>query len=124
MGIWSELQNRIRKSGILMLFVVMFFYFTFYTINGERGIRRYLHLKQEISYATEIAERYSQEKKELEAKIRLLSSGSLDLDMLYERARTVLNMVKEDDFVLLDQEKKPKYTQREIKIKKNCSTCV
>ena len=104
MGIWSELENRIKKSGILILFVVMFFYFAFYTINGERGLRRYLHLKQEISYATEIAERYSQEKKELEDKIRLLSSNSLDLDMLDERARTVLNMVQKDEFVILDQE--------------------
>ena len=40
----------------------------------------------------------------MEEKIRLLSPSSLDLDMLDERARAVLNMAKEDEFVILDQD--------------------
>lgn len=104
MGFLFELRNRLRKSEILMFFVVLFVYFSYYTINGERGLRRYLHLKQEISYANQIADNYSKEKKALEEKIRLLSPSSLDLDMLDERARAVLNMAKEDEFVILDQD--------------------
>ena len=104
MGIISELQNLIRNSGILMFFVALFFYFAFFTINGERGLRRYLHLRQEIEYAEQVAAKYSQEKALLEEKIKLMSSSSLDLDMLDERARKVLNLVKKDEFVILDEE--------------------
>lgn len=71
MGLLSELQNRLKKSGLLIVFVLLFFYFSFYTINGERGLRRYLHLQQELSYAEKIADKYSREKAELEEKVRL-----------------------------------------------------
>lgn len=104
MGIISELQNLVKNSGILMFFVALFFYFAFYTINGERGLRRYLHLRKEIEYAEQVAEKYNQEKIQLEEKIKLMSSTSLDLDMLDERARKVLNLVKQDEFIILDEE--------------------
>ncbi len=102
MGILIEIQNRLRKSGVLIIFVILFFYFSFYTINGERGLRRYLHLQQELSYAEKIAEKYSKKKAELEAKVRLLSSDSLDLDMLDERTRVILNYANSDEFVIID----------------------
>ena len=102
MGILIEIQNRLRKSGVLIIFVILFFYFSFYTINGERGLRRYLHLQQELSYAEKIAEKYSKKKVELEAKVRLLSSDSLDLDMLDERTRLILNYANSDEFVIID----------------------
>lgn len=104
MGILIEIQNRIKQSGVLIVFVMLFFYFSFYTINGERGLRRYLHLQQEISYAEKIADKYSKKKAELEAKVRLLSSDSLDLDMLDERARVILNYANDDEFVIIDRE--------------------
>ena len=102
MGILIEIQNRLRKSGVLIIFVILFFYFSFYTINGERGLRRYLHLQQELSYAEKIAEKYKKKKVELEAKVRLLSSDSLDLDMLDERTRVILNYANSDEFVIID----------------------
>ena len=104
MGLFLDLQNRIKKSGALILLVLLFFYFSFYTINGERGLRRYMHLQQEISYAEKVAEKYSREKNGLEERVRLVSSNSLDLDMLDERTRAVLNYAGNDEFVLLDNE--------------------
>ena len=49
------------------------------------------------------AAQYSAQKHKLEAKVRLLSSSSLDLDMLDERARVVLNFAGNDEFVILDE---------------------
>ena len=43
-------------------------------------------------------------KKELEEKVKHLSNASLDLDLLEERARIVLNMANDDEFILLDEE--------------------
>lgn len=92
MGLFLDLPNKIKNSGFLILCVLLFFYFSFYTINGERGLLKYMYLSKEIAYAKTIAAQYSAQKHKLEAKVRLLSSSSLDLDMLDERARVVLNL--------------------------------
>ena len=102
MGIFLDLPNKIKNSGFLILCILLFFYFSFYTINGDRGLLRYMYLSKEIAYAEKIVARYSAEKKHLEEKVRLLSSSSLDLDLLDERARVVLNLVGDDEFIILD----------------------
>lgn len=103
MGLFLDLPNKIKNSGFLILCVLLFFYFSFYTINGERGLLKYMYLSKEIAYAKTIAAQYSAQKHKLEAKVRLLSSSSLDLDMLDERARVVLNFAGNDEFVILDE---------------------
>ena len=103
MGLFLDLPNKIKNSGFLILCVLLFFYFSFYTINGESGLLKYMYLSKEIAYARTIAAQYSAQKQKLEAKVRLLSSSSLDLDMLDERARVVLNFAGNDEFVILDE---------------------
>lgn len=102
MGLFLDLPNKIKNSGFLILCILLFFYFSFYTINGERGLLKYMYLSKEISYAKKISSQYSEQKNKLEAKVRLLSSSSLDLDLLDERARVVLNFAGIDEFVILD----------------------
>ncbi len=103
MGIFSELQNRLKNSGLLLVCILLFIYFSYHAVNGERGFLRYMYLKQEISEAQRMAENYHNQKIRLEDKVRLLSSSSLDLDMLEERARIVLNMAGPDEFIILDE---------------------
>jgi len=102
MGILWTLKSKLQTSGFLMVCVMLFLYFLFYTINGERGLLKYFYLKKEIAQAQKIEDQYNRQKTELEGKVRLLSSSSLDLDMLEERARAVLNYVGTDEFVILD----------------------
>lgn len=102
MNIFWNLHNKIKSSGFLMLCMMVFVYFLFYTINGERGLFKYLYLKKEIAQAQKISDQYNVQKQKLEDKVKLLSSSSLDLDMLEERARVVLNLVGNDEFVILD----------------------
>ncbi|MDR1026322.1 MAG: septum formation initiator family protein [Lactobacillus sp.] len=102
MGIWFNFKNRLKNSGLLILAVFLFFYFSYFTINGDRGLLRYMYLSKEISQASAIAEQFNSQKSKLEEKVKLLSSSSLDLDLLEERARIVLNFVGDDEFVVLD----------------------
>ena len=103
MGLFFDLPNKIKNSGFLVLLILIFFYFSFYTIKGERGLLKYMYLSKEIAYAKTIASQYKAQKQKLEDKVRLLSSSSLDLDMLDERARVVLNFAGDDEFVILDE---------------------
>ena len=104
MGLLLELQHKLKDSLALIVMALLFLYFSFYTINGERGLLRYLYLNKEIEYARQVAEQYHNEKNYLEQRVHLLSSGSLDLDLLEERSRIVLNFVAKDEFIILDKE--------------------
>ncbi len=99
-----ELQNKIKSSGILIFCTILSIYFIFHGISGDRGLLKMLYLKAEITKAEKIAETYHQERIQLEEKVKLLSASSLDLDLLDERARIVLNMVDKDEFVILDSD--------------------
>ena len=86
---------------IAIVFVCL--YFGFYTVNGDRGLFHYMHLSREIAYAKQVAAKYHNEKVKLENKVHLLSSESLDLDLLDEQAKTVLNLVRDDEFIIIDE---------------------
>ncbi|MBE6449056.1 MAG: septum formation initiator family protein [Alphaproteobacteria bacterium] len=99
-----DIQNKLKKSGLWLLGPIVMCYFIYHTISGDRGLLKYIYLKQEIVKAEKVAEQYSLQKKELEEKVKHLSNASLDLDLLEERARIVLNMANDDEFILLDEE--------------------
>ena len=104
MGTINELVEKIKKSGFLIVFGIFSFYFVINAINGNRGIFRYLYLKSKVEAATRDRARYEEIKKDLEIKVAMLSEQSLDLDYLEERARIVLNMVKDGEYVILDKD--------------------
>ncbi|MBR1648420.1 MAG: septum formation initiator family protein [Alphaproteobacteria bacterium] len=103
MGWLQDIKYRLRKSGLLMLFVALFFYFVFNAFCGDRGVQKYLYLKKEVEYAKTVAEQYRVKKENLNNEVRLLSPGSLDLDMLDERARSVLNLAGSSELMILDE---------------------
>ena len=104
MNTLNDIVNRLKKSGFLIVFGVCSFYFVVNAIKGDRGIFRYLYLKGKVEAALQERERYAAQKKDLEHKVAMLSDQSLDLDYLEERARIVLNMVKDDEYVILDSD--------------------
>lgn len=103
MGLFLDLQNRLRNSGIWIFGALLMVYFAFHAVNGERGLLKYLYLRQEIAEAEKIARNYNLQKIKLEEKVKHLSNASLDLDLLEERARVVLNFAAADEFIILDE---------------------
>lgn len=95
----AKFKNLLWQIAIVFVCV----YFGFYTINGDRGLMHYLYLSREIDYASKLAAKYHHEKVKLENKVRLLSSESLDLDLLDERAKTVLGLMRDDEFLIIDE---------------------
>ena len=59
-------------------------------------------MKQEIQIASQVAQELAVRRTEMEQKVRQLSPQSIDMDMLEESARALLNMGQENDFVILD----------------------
>ncbi len=103
MGFWFDLKNRLKSSGVYIAFMLIICYFGFYAFYGERGVRKYLYLRQQVEQARVLADQYKAKKERLNEEVRLLSPDSLDPDLLDERARVVLNFVEEDEFVIPDE---------------------
>jgi len=100
----TEILEKLRKSGLLIVFGVLSFYFMVNAIKGERGIYQYLYLKKKVQTAEMERAKYHGIKRDLEHKVAMLSEESLDLDYLEERARVVLNMINDGEYVILDKD--------------------
>lgn len=103
MSRFYDIFSKIRgSSGFLFGMILLFVYFSVYFVKGERGLIRYVYLTEEVSEAKIESIKYAKEKQYWNDQVDLLSS-KLDLDLLDERVRTVLNMVGPNEFVILDE---------------------
>lgn len=92
------------SSGFFLALVLVFVYFTFYAVKGERGLIKYINLSKEVSDARLTQQKYAEEKEAWEDKVHRLSNQNLDLDLLDEQVRTVLNLAGEKEFVIFDSD--------------------
>lgn len=102
MGFFTNIIN--KGSGYILLLIGLFSYFVYFGIKGDRGWLKYQYLQKQVAEAKVVKDNYEQEKNDWEKKVKLLSSTSLDLDLLDERARTVLNVIGDDEFIILDED--------------------
>ena len=100
---FNNFLEKLKKSGVILVFAIFSFYFTINAVRGERGFFRYLYLKGKIEAAQQKRDHYAGIKKDLEHKVAMLSESSLDLDYLEERARIVLNMATGNEYVIIDK---------------------
>lgn len=101
MLVLKELRRQGRQIIASIFGVAVIGYFAFHAVEGERGLRAYFALNLQTELAREERDALRHDRTTIERRVNLLKPESLDLDMLDERARTVLNKVHEDDFVIL-----------------------
>ena len=82
-------------------------YFVYHAVQGDRGIVAWMQLNQQIRVAETELEKTDAERQEMEQRVALLSNSSLDLDMLEERARVMLNFAHPDDLVIFYNRPQP-----------------
>ena len=102
MDLAIDIQNKLKRNWIVLLCGFITIYFIFSIFCGNRNIYRFFTLHHEISKHNEILSKLQAQKKQLQSLVDRLSDKSLDADLLDERARIVLNLVADDDFVILD----------------------
>ncbi|GAB4384405.1 MAG: septum formation initiator family protein [Albidovulum sp.] len=86
----------------LYLFVAgcLGFYFTFAAVQGEYGLFRRIQATAEKQDLTAERDRLKAEVARLENLTTRLSDHYLDLDLLDERARDVLGLIRSDEIVI------------------------
>lgn len=80
--------------------VLVLFYLGFHAVSGERGLFALFKETRRLEQLTAQLDEIRSNRELMEKKIKLMSNSSLDLDMLDERARTVLGLAGKDEVVL------------------------
>lgn len=101
MGVVRELRKRLWQIAVPVFGACVSGYFVYHAIQGERGLAAWLALEKQIATAEATLERLATERAVLERRVALLSPGTLDADMLDERARHMLNFAHPDELVIL-----------------------
>lgn len=101
MLVLKELRRQGRQIVASIFGVAVIGYFAFHAVEGDRGLRAYFALNLRTELAREERDALRYDRMMIERRVDLLKPESLDLDMLEERARKILNKVHEDDFVIL-----------------------
>jgi cell division protein FtsB len=101
---WTK-QHKKRHFGRLvtpLLSAVFFTYFGYHSIHGDLGLNateafeaRRIDREAELASLVKV-------RKELERKVQLMSVGSLEKDMLDEKARYYLNVSRSDEIVIFN----------------------
>ena len=76
------------------------FYFAHAALQGESGMVEQVRLAREEAELSRELDALQGRRREIETLTRRLSDTSLDLDLLDERARTVLGMARPDEIVI------------------------
>lgn len=85
-----EHNDLVRKNLLTLVGLGLCFYFSYHLLQGERSYFRLISLEQNISEMKKSNEKLKSEHDALETRVSMLRSGSIDKDLLEERARIVL----------------------------------
>jgi cell division protein FtsB len=76
------------------------FYLTFHALSGERGIYALLKEDRKLEVLQAELKTVEAQRNELGHRVKLMSSGSLDLDLLDEQARSMLGVSGKDELMI------------------------
>lgn len=98
--VMREIRRRARWVFPQLLGLGLVVYFCFHLVQGDRGIFAYLQLTAELDAAEAVAATLDAELAKESERVARLSSGSLDRDMLEERAHALIGYVRADEYVI------------------------
>lgn len=98
----SNVNERIRQIAVPVFAALVVGYFAYHSMKGDHGLNAYAKLSSELLKAEHVLRKHREEREVIEHRTNLLRPDNLDLDILDERARAVLNLLNYNDRVILD----------------------
>lgn len=103
MSLILDAQRRARPLFGPLAGLALLVYFAFHIIQGERGIIALAQVQVEIKQALATKARAEDVRRAWENRVERLRPDSIDPDLLEERVRAVLGVVRDDEVVILRQ---------------------
>lgn len=100
MSVVLEIRRRGRHVIGTILGALIFAYFMFHAVQGDRGFLAWIQVRQRIAEAEAQHAATSAERAAWEHRIALMRSSHLDADMLDERVRLVTGLGHKDELVI------------------------
>ena len=101
MSVMLYLRRWAKQIRLPLLLSFVLAYFAFHLVNGDRGIRAWVQIGNDLERAEARLQVVAAEREELEHRVGLLDPKSLDPDMIDEQARRLLNYGHPDDRVII-----------------------
>jgi cell division protein FtsB len=92
-----EQSYLVRRNMLTLMGIGLFMYFSYHLIQGERSYMRYISLNQSIQTMSQQAAGLQIARKELENRVAMMRPGSINRDLLEERARIVLGFRRDGE---------------------------
>jgi len=100
-----EQRYLVKKNLVTLIGIGLFMYFSYHLVQGERSYIRFISLNETISRMETQTEDLRKQREELETKVSMMRPGSVDRDLLEERARIVIGFRREGEKDLLTIQK-------------------
>ena len=100
MALLIELRQRVRWMAGPLIVACIVTYFGYHAVQGERGMLTWLQLSYQIEQSRAALLLSRAEERRLAHRVALLRRDNLDLDMLDERTRAVLNHARPGELVV------------------------
>lgn len=102
MSVIMEIRRRGRHVAGSILGALVFAYFLFHAVQGDRGILAWMQVQQQIAETETQLSGIRAERDWWERRTALLRSEGLDPDLLEERVRAVTGLVRDDEIIVID----------------------
>ena len=100
MSMFRYIRRKLRPIIGPVVGVSLIAYFAYHAIQGDHGIFARDNLKGEVAQAQATLGTLQTQRSEMEKRAALIDPKQVDLDMLDERARAMLNVAKPDEVVI------------------------
>jgi cell division protein FtsB len=100
MIVMREIRKRIRALIGPALGILLTFYFGYHLVEGDRGLRAWVQLSQELRQAKEQLAVASEKRAELQRRVAHMRSDKVDPDLLESQIRKTLDVLRPDEIVI------------------------
>jgi len=100
MSMFRYIRRKLRPVIGPVVGASLIAYFAYHAIQGDHGIFARDNLKDEVAQAQATLGTLQTQRSEMEKRAALIDPKQVDLDMLDERARAMLNVAKPDEVVI------------------------
>lgn len=97
----KRLRTFLRAVGLYTMAAMLIGYFGVNAFTGNHGLKAKHDLDQQIAELTRERDRLKAERGQWDRRVALLRSGSLDPDLLDERARALLEYIHPNDVTMI-----------------------
>lgn len=101
MIVLREMRRRGKALVGPMLGIALTGYFAYHLVEGDRGLRAWVRLTQELRVAKDNLSAVSTERAELEHRVSHMRPDHVDPDLLDSQVRKTLDVAKPDEVVII-----------------------